>query len=321
MSRTQTASEQIIEEVTTWPGVEAAPGSRGELSLKVGRREIGHLHGDHAAHFGFPRKVWERLLQEGRVVRHPIARDGWAARRIDGAEDVREVIELLRMNYDRAVARGAAPGRELSGLHATPPEPLRFAPALDIRAFLLERERGNLLVYNVPGLRAKVAALDGARGISRWYLNHRHEAMVADQSTGAPLFVHEDESEAVADRLEVAGTFTGPNSLVDADFEAIPTPGHTPGATAYLWRAAAHTYLFTGDTIYLDDGEWVAAVLASSDRTRYLESLELIRGLEFDVLVPWAATRGQPYYALTDEIDARRRIDAILARVRRGESR
>jgi hypothetical protein len=60
-------------------------------------------------------------------------------------------------------------------------------------------------------------------------------------------------------------------------------------------------------------------VLGESDRTSYIESLELIRDLDFDVLVPWAATRGQTYYAKTDKSDARRRIGAILDRVRRGE--
>jgi hypothetical protein len=39
------------------------------------------------------------------------------------------------------------------------------------------------------------------------------------------------------------------------------------------------------------------------------------------VLVPWAASAGQPPHAVTDATDARRRIDAILDRVRRGESR
>ncbi len=44
------------------------------------------------------------------------------------------------------------------------------------------------------------------------------------------------------------------------------------------------------------------------------------RGVDFvsDVLVPWAAS-GEPYYALTDPADARRRLDAILERLRRGE--
>ncbi|MBA3359674.1 MAG: hypothetical protein H0U20_09500 [Thermoleophilaceae bacterium] len=60
-------------------------------------------------------------------------------------------------------------------------------------------------------------------------------------------------------------------------------------------------------------------MLDSSDRGTYIESLELLRELDFDVLVPWAATAGQPYFALTDRADARRRIDAILDRVRRGE--
>ena len=58
MSTRQRASEQIVETVTSWPGVAAGPGRRGELAFKVGGREIGHLHGDHAAHFGFPKEVW-----------------------------------------------------------------------------------------------------------------------------------------------------------------------------------------------------------------------------------------------------------------------
>ena len=53
MTATRTASQIIVDEVTSWPGMEAPTGERGELSLRLGRREIGHLHGDHAAHFGF----------------------------------------------------------------------------------------------------------------------------------------------------------------------------------------------------------------------------------------------------------------------------
>jgi hypothetical protein len=102
------ASEIITSEVTSWPGVEAGPGRRGEFGFRVGRREIGHLHGDRAAHFGFPKAVWEELYAEGRVTYHPVFPDkkGWAARRIESDDDVRDVIALLRLNYDRAVARG-----------------------------------------------------------------------------------------------------------------------------------------------------------------------------------------------------------------------
>ena len=107
MSKLRAASEQITEEVTSWPGVHAGPGRRGEFAFKVGRREIGHLHGDHAAHFSFPKDVWADLFQQGRVVHHPVfpGKEGPAARRIEDEADVREVIELMRLNYDRAVAR------------------------------------------------------------------------------------------------------------------------------------------------------------------------------------------------------------------------
>ena len=106
-----TASEEITQEVTSWPGVEAGPGRRGEFAFTVGRREIGHLHGDHAAHFGFPKAVWEELYEQGRIGYHPVFPDkkGWAARRIDGEADVQDVIALLRLKYDRVVARYGLP--------------------------------------------------------------------------------------------------------------------------------------------------------------------------------------------------------------------
>src|SRR5215213_2468374 len=104
-------SERITAEVTSWPGVEAGFGRRGEWAFRVGRREIGHLHGDHAAHFGFPKDVWGVLHAQGRIVPHPVFPDqpGWAARRIAGPDDVADVIALLRLNYDRVVSRHGVP--------------------------------------------------------------------------------------------------------------------------------------------------------------------------------------------------------------------
>jgi hypothetical protein len=107
MSETRTASQQITDEVTSWPGVEAGIGRRGEYGFTVGGKEIGHLHGDHAAHFGFPKEVGARLREEGRVGPHPVAphKPAWAARRIETQEDVQDVIELIRLNYERVTAR------------------------------------------------------------------------------------------------------------------------------------------------------------------------------------------------------------------------
>jgi hypothetical protein len=108
---TRTASEQITEEVTSWPGVEAGSGTRGEYAFKVGRRELGHIHGDHSAHFSFPRAVWSELHWAGRIVEHPVfpGKVGPAARRIRSDVDVRDVIALMRLNYDRIVERHGLP--------------------------------------------------------------------------------------------------------------------------------------------------------------------------------------------------------------------
>ena len=104
---TRTPSEQITDTVTAWPGVDAGYGKRGEWGFRVNNHEVGRLHGDHAAHFSFGKEVGAALREQGRVVDHPVfpGKDAMAARRIDNDEDVRDVIELMRLNYDRIVAR------------------------------------------------------------------------------------------------------------------------------------------------------------------------------------------------------------------------
>lgn len=101
------ASARITAEVTSWPGVTAGHGSRGEWAFKAGRREIGHLHGDHAAHFGFPKDVFDAYFAQGRITFHPVFPDrrGPGARRIEDDADVEDVIAILRDQYERAVSR------------------------------------------------------------------------------------------------------------------------------------------------------------------------------------------------------------------------
>ena len=101
---TLAANERITAEVTSWPGVTIGANARGGDAFMVGRREIGHLHGDHALHIGFPKAVWQELYDAGRIDYHPVfpEKKGWASRRIASAADVDDVIALLRLNYDRA---------------------------------------------------------------------------------------------------------------------------------------------------------------------------------------------------------------------------
>ena len=53
--------------------------------------------------------MWAQLTEQGRVGPHPLDRPGWAARRIENQADVDDVIALMRLNYDRIVARHGVP--------------------------------------------------------------------------------------------------------------------------------------------------------------------------------------------------------------------
>ena len=204
---------------------------------------------------------------------------------------------------------------QIRGLTATTSQELPFAPGLSVRAFLLERADGNILIYNTGAMERDVALIT-EKGVARHYLSHWHEAMfgAAQPAREAGATVHVAEADAAQverHRLAVDERFADAHTVGD-DLEVIPIPGHTPGATAFLWDTGEHRVLFTGDTIYLGDGGWVAGLLESSDREKFVASLERLRDLEFDVLAPWGASDGGPYVVGVEPGEGRRRIQALV---------
>ncbi len=107
-TRFMSHSQRITDAVTAWPGVEAGPGPRGEYGFRIGRKELGHLHGDRVFHAGFPKRVWHELHDAGRIDYHPVfpGKPGFGSRAIEDDADVDDVIAMIRLNYDRASARG-----------------------------------------------------------------------------------------------------------------------------------------------------------------------------------------------------------------------
>jgi hypothetical protein len=96
----------IEREVKSWPGVTTGDTGRGGLQFSYGRVELGHLHGSSFADLPFPKKVRDELIAQGRASVHPpLSESGWVRRRMDNPEDAEAVIELFRMNYDRANKR------------------------------------------------------------------------------------------------------------------------------------------------------------------------------------------------------------------------
>ena len=98
----ETIAQQIEREVASWSGVAVAAHRFGGIEFRVGRRELGHLHGNRMADLPFPVKVRDQLVAEGKAQRHHVLPDsGWVTVYIRGQSDAAGVIELFRMNYER----------------------------------------------------------------------------------------------------------------------------------------------------------------------------------------------------------------------------
>ena len=63
-------------------------------------------------HLAFPKVIWHQLHEAGRIGYHPVfpGKPGYAARQIESADDVRDVVALLRLNYDRALTHHGQSG-------------------------------------------------------------------------------------------------------------------------------------------------------------------------------------------------------------------
>ncbi len=210
-------------------------------------------------------------------------------------------------------------------LHASAPIDPFGGSSMRARAFVLGRAAGNVALYTASALAPELGAVRTLGGLDRQYLNHAHEASPAAaqvrEAFGAPLHVHAADAAETAETVSVDATFTDRHAVGD-DLEVIPVPGHTPGATAFLWRGPDGRVLFTGDTLYVRDGEWVAALLDGiSDRDDYVSSLTLLAGLEFDVLAPAFSSAGAPAVFPSDRADARRRIGEVADSLRAGGNR
>jgi len=92
-----------------------------------------------------------------------------------------------------------------------------------LRSFVLERQQGNLIVYNSPGVSESAAAIRDLGAPARLLVNHGHESMYGQPDLEVPVRVHEKGRAEVAASLDVAGTFDR-RGMIDDDLEVIPTP-------------------------------------------------------------------------------------------------
>jgi hypothetical protein len=98
------AAQRIQAELMRWPYVEAHPHRFGGTEYRIGKRELGHIHGDHLVDIPFPIKVRDEVIAAGQAQPHHILPDsGWVSLYLREAADVDRAIGLFRRSYDLAV--------------------------------------------------------------------------------------------------------------------------------------------------------------------------------------------------------------------------
>jgi hypothetical protein len=97
------ASKQIVETLLTWEGMEAHPHRFGGKEFRIGRREIGHIHGDALVDIPFPKKIRDEIVAAGEAKPHHILPEsGWVSFYMREEGDVERAIALFKRSYDIA---------------------------------------------------------------------------------------------------------------------------------------------------------------------------------------------------------------------------
>jgi hypothetical protein len=100
--KSESIADRIVREVASLPGVTMESHRGGMIFFHVGRREIGHLHGERLADLPFPVRIREKLVAEGKAELHYLhPKTGWVSYYIRSDDDVGAIVELFRLNHSR----------------------------------------------------------------------------------------------------------------------------------------------------------------------------------------------------------------------------
>ncbi len=104
MTRVAEAKEKIRRALLEWEGVTVGAHRFGGMEFRVGRRELGHLHGDSLVDIPFPMKVRNELLEAPKVMTHHIVpKSGWISFAIENEGHIADAIALFRRSYELAL--------------------------------------------------------------------------------------------------------------------------------------------------------------------------------------------------------------------------
>ncbi|MEW5959582.1 MAG: luciferase family protein [Chloroflexota bacterium] len=98
------AKEQITQAILTWEGVTAHTHRFGGTEFRLGRREIGHIHGDYLVDIPLPKKVRDEIVAAGRAEpHHVLPESGWISFYLREPADVERAVGLFQQSFELAL--------------------------------------------------------------------------------------------------------------------------------------------------------------------------------------------------------------------------
>ncbi|NER15379.1 MBL fold metallo-hydrolase [Leptobacterium flavescens] len=190
---------------------------------------------------------------------------------------------------------------------------------MDMRTYLLATDDGNVLLYysNAPDEIAHIKTLGSPK---YQYISHHHEfmpAMFANLSDfDAIVCIHRNAVSYLKQDVDDMVIFNETTQL-SSRLKAIFTPGHTDNNMCFYYRSPfGKSYLFTGDTIYLDNGKWNFIVMPhdGGNYSDLKQSLMTLRQLEVDVIMPSVGVGGNRAVEVTQK-EWHQIIDKLVERL------
>jgi hypothetical protein len=103
------AQKRIIAVVHGWEEVEIRPHRYGGLEFRLGKRELGHIHGEALVDIPFPKAVRNQIVAAGEAEPHHILpNSGWVSVFLKSHDDVERAIALLERSFQLAAAHRRA---------------------------------------------------------------------------------------------------------------------------------------------------------------------------------------------------------------------
>ncbi|MEJ2132535.1 MAG: MBL fold metallo-hydrolase [Gammaproteobacteria bacterium] len=158
-------------------------------------------------------------------------------------------------------------------------------------SFFVKRRGGNLLFpcfASHSTIEGTFDEIERKGGIALQLIGDMHFAARHNDDVTArfkiPALCSEIEVPDVKRKVKHVATFPYTRHEVASRVEAIPTPGHRPGAVSYLVTLGSRRHLFAGDTLYHDGEHW-RVYTNKKQRKQMIETLRMLSELEFDVLL------------------------------------